>query len=68
MSSGTEKASYYTSLSVMNDPGWTKQSSVQRYTANVNALYNIYSNLSLNLIGNASYRKQKAPGTLGSIM
>ena len=66
MSSGTEKASYYTSLSVMNDPGWTKQSSVQRYTANVNALYNIYSNLSLNLIGNASYRKQKAPGTLGS--
>ena len=49
-SSGTEKASYYTSLSVMNDPGWYKQSKVQRYTANVNALYNIYKNLSLNLI------------------
>ena len=65
-SSGTEKASYYTSLSVMNDPGWYKQSKVQRYTANVNALYNIYKNLSLNLIGNASYRKQKAPGTLSS--
>lgn len=41
MSSGTEKASYYTSLSAMSDPGWTKQSSVQRYTANINALYNI---------------------------
>lgn len=66
MSSGTEKASYYTSLSVMNDPGWSKQSSVQRYTANINALYNIYKNLSLNLIGNGSYRKQKAPGTLSS--
>lgn len=66
MSSGTEKASYYTSLSVMNDPGWSKQNSVQRYTANINALYNIYKNLSLNLIGNASYRKQKAPGTLSS--
>ncbi len=64
MSSGTEKASYYTSLSVMQDPGWYKQSEVSRYTANMNALYNIYSNLSLNMIGNASYRKQKAPGTL----
>lgn len=66
MTSGTEKASYYTSLSVMNDPGWTKQSKVQRYTANVNALYNISKQLSLNLIGNASYRKQRAPGTLSS--
>ncbi|MCD8184447.1 MAG: SusC/RagA family TonB-linked outer membrane protein [Bacteroides sp.] len=66
MSSGTDKASYYTSLSMMNDPGWSKQSSVQRYTANINALYNIYKNLSLNLIGNVAYRKQKAPGTLSS--
>lgn len=64
MSSGTEKASYYTSLSAMTDPGWYKQSQVNRYTANINALYNVYNNLSLNLIGNASYRKQKAPGTL----
>src|SRR5574344_2596437 len=64
MSTGTDKASYYTSLSFMSDPGWTKQSKVERYTANINALYNIYKNLSLNVIGNASYRKQKAPGTL----
>ena len=64
MSSGTDKASYYTSLSVMNDPGWYKQSEVSRYTANINALYNISKQLSLNLIGNGSYRKQKAPGTL----
>ena len=66
MSSGTEKASYYTSLSAMSDPGWTKQSSVQRYTANINALYNISQQVSLNLIGSTSYRKQKAPGTLSS--
>jgi TonB-linked SusC/RagA family outer membrane protein len=66
MSSGTEKASYYTSMSVMSDPGWSKKSSVDRYTANINALYNVYSNLSLNLIGSASYRKQEAPGTLSS--
>jgi len=66
MSSGTEKASYYTSLSVMSDPGWTKRSSVERYTANINALYNIYPNLSLNLIGNAAYPNKEAPGKLGS--
>lgn len=63
MSTGTDKAQYYTSFSVMNDPGWSKQSKVQRYTANVNALYNISTKLSFNAIANASYRKQRAPGT-----
>ncbi|WP_333699913.1 SusC/RagA family TonB-linked outer membrane protein, partial [Bacteroides congonensis] len=66
MSTGTEKASYYTSLSAMIDPGWSKKSKVSRYTANINALYNVSKQVSLNLIGNASYRKQEAPGTLGS--
>ncbi|MDR0938767.1 MAG: SusC/RagA family TonB-linked outer membrane protein [Mediterranea sp.] len=64
MSSGTDKASYYTSLSVMSDPGWTKRSSVERYTANINAMYNVLHNVSVNLIGLGSYRKQQAPGTL----
>ena len=64
MSSGTDKAQYYTSFSVMNDPGWTERSKVQRYTANINALYNLSKKLSLNLIGNAAYRKQEAPGTM----
>ena len=66
MSGGTDKGNYYASLSVMDDPGWTQQSSVQRYTANINSTYRMFENLSLNLIGNASYRKQRAPGTLGS--
>ncbi len=39
---------------------------MQRYTANINSTYNIFKNLTLNLIGNASFRKQQAPGTLGS--
>lgn len=39
---------------------------MERYTANINATYNIFKNLSLNLISNGSYRKQKAPGTLSS--
>ncbi len=66
MSGGTEKGTYYASLSAMVDPGWTDQSSVNRYTANLNSSYKISNSLSLNLIGNASYRKQRAPGTLSS--
>ena len=65
MASGTDKAQYYTSFSFMDDPGWTEQSKVKRYTMNINANYNISKRLSLNLIGNGSYRKQRAPGTLG---
>ena len=65
MSSGTDKAQYYTSFSIMDDPGWYKQSSVQRYTGNINALYNISKKVTVNIIGNAAYRKQRAPGTLG---
>ena len=64
ISSGTEKSNYYASISALLDPGWTKQSKVNRYTANLNATYNILDNLSLNIITNGSYRKQKAPGTL----
>lgn len=65
ISTGTDKSSFYASLSAMYDPGWYKQSEVNRYTANLNTTYNIFKNLSINLISSASYRKQKAPGTLG---
>lgn len=64
ISSGTDKASYYASLSIMTDPGWYKQSKVKRYTANLNTTYNLNKQLSLNLLSNASYRKQRAPGTM----
>lgn len=63
VSSGTDKASYYASLSVMSDPGWYKQSKVNRYTANLNTSFNLSKQLTLNLLSNASYRKQRAPGT-----
>ena len=66
MSGGTDKGNYYASLSIMDDPGWTLQSSVRRYTANLNTTYKIRDNLSVNMISNASYRKQRAPGTLSS--
>ena len=66
MSGGTDKGNYYASLSVMDDPGWTLQSAVRRYTANINGTYKLSRSLSLNMISNASYRHQRAPGTLGS--
>lgn len=66
VTSGNEKANYYASLSALVDPGWSKQSKVNRYTANLNATYNVLKNLSVNLISSGSYRKQNAPGTLSS--
>ena len=66
VSGGTEKVTYYASLSAMGDPGWTKQSKVSRYTANINTTFKFNKKLSLNLISNASYRKQRAPGTINS--
>lgn len=64
-SGGSENATYYASLSVMQDPGWTKQSSVQRYTGNLNTTFKFANYFTFNLISNASFRKQRAPGTLG---
>ena len=66
ISAGTEKAQYYASLSAMYDPGWTRRSNVERYTANLNATYKLSKQLQLNLISTASYRKQQAPGTLSA--
>ena len=68
LSSGTDKAQYYTSMSIMEDPGWSEKSHVRRYTANINALFNINKKLSLNIISNASYRNQEAPGTTSQLV
>ncbi len=64
ISTGTEKANLYASVSVMNDPGWTQSSDVERYTGNMNATFNLSKNLSVSLLTNMSYRDQTAPGTL----
>lgn len=66
ISAGTEKSQTYASISVMADPGWTKQSKVNRYTANLNNTFNISKKLTFNMVANASYRKQRAPGTLAA--
>ncbi len=64
ISTGTEKANLYASVSAMNDPGWYYDSSVQRYTANMNATFNLSKKFSVSLLTNGSYRDQEAPGTL----
>ncbi len=64
MSGGSDKAQYYASVSAMFDPGWTKRSSVERYTANMNANFNMSKKLTFGVITSASYRNQEAPGTL----
>ncbi len=61
---GTEKGKFYTSLSVMNDPGWSVQSEVRRYTFNANASYDISKTFRISVLTSDSYRKQTAPGTL----
>ena len=64
MEGGSEKTTYRASVSALMDPGWTKQSKVERYTANINADFNLSKQLSLKVISSTSFRKQKAPGTL----
>ena len=64
ISGGTDKGSFYSSVSLMNDPGWYKSSSVERYTFNSNAIYNITDRIRVKILNSDSYRKQKAPGTL----
>ncbi len=64
ISSGTDKTTFYASLSAMLDPGWYKRGKVNRYTGNLNVTHKILPNLSINMIAVPSYRKQEAPGTL----
>ncbi|MBR5102611.1 MAG: TonB-dependent receptor, partial [Muribaculaceae bacterium] len=64
VSGGTDKGSFYTSMSLMNDPGWTRSSRVERYTFNANAIYNISPKVRVKILNSDSYRRQRAPGTL----
>ena len=67
ITSGSEKGSYYASLGALVDPGWSIQSKVNRYTALFNTSQKIFKDyITLNIIGNASYRQQRAPGSLAS--
>lgn len=64
ISGGTEKSQSYFSISLMDDPGWYKQSDVRRYTFNGNTSYEILKNLNVRFAANGSHRKQHSPGSL----
>lgn len=64
ISGGTDKGTFYTSFSFMDDPGWSISSDVQRYTFNANATYRLSDNLRVKFLTSDSYRSQRAPGTL----
>lgn len=65
LSAGNEKSTFYGSVSMMEDPGWTERSKVRRMTANTNFNHKILPNLNLTLISTGSYRQQEAPGSSG---
>ncbi len=67
ISSGTEKSQLYISTSYLNDNGWAVGNSVERYTANVNAVFNLSDKLTVNFITTGSIRNQLAPGTVGRV-
>lgn len=61
---GAEKARYFASMSYFSDPGWTIADKVERYTANMNASFDINKYLTVSFLTSNSFRKQKAPGTI----
>ena len=63
LSSSSERSRFYASLSYFNDAGWTLADKVNRYTANMNASFDIKPWISVNLLTTNSLRMQKAPGT-----
>lgn len=63
ISGGTDKANFYGSLSLFNDPGWSIADKVKRYTANFNVGYKFTEKLKLTFNTSSSYRDQKVPGT-----
>ncbi|MDR1671410.1 MAG: SusC/RagA family TonB-linked outer membrane protein [Alistipes sp.] len=65
ISGGSEKSTYRASLSLMNDPGWYKQSEAKRHTLGLKVNHKIVDNLELEIAPRVSYRKQRGPGTLG---
>ncbi|MDR1527130.1 MAG: SusC/RagA family TonB-linked outer membrane protein [Dysgonamonadaceae bacterium] len=65
MSGGTEKSTYYGSVSALLDPGWFKKSDNKRYTANLQLNHKLSNTLNFDILSRASYRSQSGPGTMG---
>ncbi|KAA8484349.1 TonB-linked SusC/RagA family outer membrane protein [Arcticibacter tournemirensis] len=64
ISSGTDKSLLYFSTSYLNDQGAAMGNSVNRYTGNLRATFNLSKKFTLDAITTGSIRQQKAPGTV----
>jgi len=67
ISSGTDKSQLYISTSYLNDNGWAQGNSVERYTANVNATFQLSNSVTASILTTGAIRDQKAPGTVGRV-
>ncbi|MDO4879860.1 MAG: SusC/RagA family TonB-linked outer membrane protein [Capnocytophaga sp.] len=67
ITTGTDKASYYASVSFLTDPGWMKFSNNDRYSANLNANYKLSKKVTFNVIVNGAYREARTPGSVDPI-
>ncbi|MXV52341.1 SusC/RagA family TonB-linked outer membrane protein [Pedobacter sp. HMF7647] len=63
LSGGTDQAQYYTSVSLYNDNGQTDGQNTHRYTANMNATFNINKRLTISPTLYMSARNQRVFGT-----
>ena len=62
LSSGTQRANFYTSIGTDLDPGWAKDEHSKRYFFNLNATYRPHAHWTFNAIANATYRQEHAGG------
>jgi TonB-linked SusC/RagA family outer membrane protein len=63
LSGGSDRSTYYASLSLYDDAGWSIGDKVRRLTESVNVSYDFNKHVSFRLLNNTSVRIQSAPGT-----
>lgn len=64
LTGGTDRSSFYASISYFNDPGWTISDKVDRFTANMNSTIKLNDRVEVNINTNNSLRIQQVPGAL----
>jgi TonB-linked SusC/RagA family outer membrane protein len=63
ISGGTDRSSFYASLSYFGDSGWSIGDNVKRITGSANVSYNVNKYMTFKLLSNTSIRLQRAPGS-----
>ncbi|MDR2805853.1 MAG: SusC/RagA family TonB-linked outer membrane protein [Dysgonamonadaceae bacterium] len=63
ISGGTDRSSFYASLSYFGDSGWSVGDNVKRITGSANVSYDVNKHVTFRLLSNTSVRLQRAPGS-----